>query len=246
MEASSPTGGSSQDAEGAKSEVSSGADPRDLVSFSPIGEGQTVVTFDSYDQLRDYADVAALVRVEKVAVAEPFTEPYVLPGELDVVATVVAPLGGRSKIRGGERLTFVLPLQANESQMARYGDHLDHLQGLEVVFFAWRRIWSDRPDTYEPIRRGAPNSVLAMWPDSGRLAAVAPHDYLAEDAVKEGERLTGTSSPPYPEWQPTFRGPDPIGMTAKDLDRFANIEGDPVTVPAGWDQLEPSLAPPAG
>ncbi len=225
------------------SQAPSSGDPRDLVSLSVLGEGQTRVTFDNYEQLRDYADVAALVRIEKVSVAQPFLDPYVLPGELDVSATVLQPLGGRLNVGSGSKLTFVLPLNANESQIARFGDRMDRLAGMGFALFAWRRVWSERPETYELNRRGAPNSVLAMWPGVGRLAAVEPNDFLAEDAVKRGQERTGTSSAPYPEWKPNFDGPSPIGADVHSLTRFANVGKERVEAPGGWDRLEPLLAP---
>lgn len=236
---------------GAPASHSTDGDPRDLISLTNVGVAQTFVVFETYEQLRDYSDVATIGTVERIEITKPYVEPWVVPGEMEVTVLVDAVLGGRfTDVSSGDRIVVRFPMHAPDDVLSEVVPRLAKLEGTARYAMFLQQV-DDAPRRFEPIFHGAPSPVLAEWPDDGRLTDMVPHDYLARDAIRRGEEKTGTSAPPPPEWQPAFETSStsdlrpPIGMTvAEAAERFAGRAGEPtVEPPAGWERYEKLLAP---
>lgn len=99
----------------------------------------------------------------------------------------------------------------------------------------------DQPSRrFTPILYNAPPAILAEWPDDGRLTPVAPHDYLALEAIQRGVEKTGVPYEGEPLWAPTFEGEAPVGLTVEAaVQEFAATPGQPAgDPPLGWDKTE--------
>ena len=227
-------------------QVTTDGDPRDLVSFTNATDAVTLVNFDSYEQLRDYADLSVVATVQDVTIARAFEAGDLLPGELRVEVRVDAVLGGRmTDVHVGDAVTFLLPLDAPTELVETYRDRLSALHGLRFALFLVQVVDGDADRRFTPILDNAPPAILAEWPDDGRLAPVEPHDYLARGAIERGVERTGVPYDGEPDWAPRYDGDAPIGMTvAEAAEAFAGTPGRPATgPPAGWDVAEPLLAP---
>lgn len=234
-----------------ESAVADRADPRDLVSLTNYGSSQTMVTFDSYDQMRDYSDVTALVTVDSYRITREYTEPFLVNGEIQFSLRVDAVLGGRfTNVKSGQVLQVMMPQAATSEVLQDLTPRLDRIisDGTQYVFFLRAEKTADGMASYhlKPMNIDGPTGILAVWPGDGRLTTLVPHRYIYAPAERRGEELTGTSSPGEPEWQPSFEGPPPVGLTVERvLDDFAGVAGQPkVAPPAGWGNVEPLLVPP--
>jgi len=227
--------------------INTKGDPRDLVSFMNLGDAVTFTTYDTYEQLRDYTDLAMIGTIHEFTVANPFADPYLLPGELHIDMTIDAVLGGRmTDLASGDPITVVLPFSATAEQYATYRDCLEALRGARFAMFLLQQPDSaGSPRVFTPRLYNAPPAILAEWPGDGRLTDLIAHDYLALDAIQRGVERTGVPYEGEPEWAPTFQGGPPIGMTvAEAAEDFAGTPGEPaVDPPEGWERLEPLLVP---
>ena len=249
--ANTGTGGAGEPAAAAQEDdrlapVDTKGDPRDMVSFSVLGTAQTFVRYDTYEQLRDYTDLSMIGTVEKITVAEPYEEPYLSPGQLQVDMTVDAVLGGQvTDVSVGDSISVVLPFNATEKQWATYGGRLDALRGARFAMFL---VVKPAPEgssrRFSPKLYNAPPAILAEWPGDGRLTDLKPHDFLALEAVERGVEKTGVPYEGEAEWAPTFEGGGPIGMTVAEAARdFAGTSGrQAVDPPEGWDARQEAKA----
>src|SRR3546814_272595 len=79
-DASNVTSGDSVGSEPPPQQADALGDPRELVSLMNPGSAQTVVTFESYEQLRDYSDLAAIGTISNVRIERTYGAPFVEPG----------------------------------------------------------------------------------------------------------------------------------------------------------------------
>ncbi len=227
-------------------------DPRELVSLMNPGSAQTVVTFESYEQLRDYSDLAAIGTISNVRIERTYGAPFVEPGVMAFDFRAQRLLGGRfANLDPGDTVTVILPMSATDEMVSEVLPRIRRLENRNrFAFFLFHIVephWSGMEGTvFEPILYGGPPAILAEWPGDGRLTDLQPYDYLLGSSEARGERATGTSLPDKLDWHPRFERRGLIGLTPDEAhERYAKPAGKPpVAAPTGWHLLEPMLAPP--
>lgn len=216
--------------------------PGDILTLSNLGVSESILHYETYDQMRDYSDAVVLARFDRLEpTAEPSTDGS-LSGFSLVYFDVVEVIGGREQPRTSEgQVVLTLPLDGEPKVRASVLQRLSKLEG-EATYLLFLRRSTPHPGidvfTYVPNLENGPSGLLAVWPGDGRLSPVAPLNDLAAPAIERGEELTGTSLVNEIDVGPKFIGEKPIGFTVGQLrEEFARPVGTvSANPPDNWDE----------
>lgn len=219
--------------------------PGDILTLTNHGVVDIPMHYESFEQARDWTDVAVLATLQRVSVAKPRPsdplEAAVYGGLLKVEFSVDLQVGGRETVRTAAdgRVLVGLGLDADAELTDKVLARLEGLYGkAQYLLFLNRRVPPNKSEVWYSIDLDtAPAGLLAVWPGDGRLSRVHGEGDLFGAADERGEELTGTSQPPEPPLTPDFTGAKPIGLQVADLEtQFVAPIGQPRTpAPLGWD-----------
>lgn len=225
-------------------------DPSELISYSNFGLVEYLVTYENYEQLRDYSDLAAIAELADLRVIEPAKAGEPVPGRMEADFKLLRTLGGRyppiaNAEVSADLFTVVLPLDATESLASTIDERAHPLYGrARYLMFLNHEVVAEgnelvRTERYQPAYLGEGVSwIFAEWPEDGKLVIPHPKPYLLEEAVARGEELTGTTLIEELHIEPfsTDGGP-PAGLSlAEAAERLQGVTGlAAVEPPPGWE-----------